>query len=50
MPTGKGAARAFAIATQACKKRGMTDFSAGSSGDKCRSRVAEGVARKKRKR
>lgn len=48
MPTGPGAARAFKIATASCKKSGHKSFKPGSAGQKCRSKRAEGVARKQR--
>jgi len=45
MPKGRGASRAFAIATAQCIKMGKTGFKKGSAGQKCRSRVAEAVVR-----
>lgn len=44
MPTGPGASRAFAISTAICKKKGFTDFKAGSPGANCRGQHAEQVA------
>lgn len=38
----------FAIATSAAKRAGHSDFSEGSSGDKARDRIAEGIASKNR--
>lgn len=40
----------FAIATAACQKKGHKSFKKGTAGDKCRKKVAEGVARSRRKK
>lgn len=45
MPSGKGAARAFRIATAACKEKGITSFKPGTMGAQCRGHIAEAVAR-----
>ena len=50
MPTGKGASRAFRIATAACQKRGLKSFKKGSPGQACRGRLAEKVAQRSKKR
>ena len=49
MPTGPGASRIFRIATATCKRMGLATFKAGSKGKACRSRIAEGIARKRRR-
>lgn len=43
MPTGPGASRAFAVASSICKKRGYSNFKAGSPGANCRGQMAEKV-------
>lgn len=48
MPTGKGASKAFRMATGVCKKRGFTDFSDGTPGAACRSKLAEKIAAQKK--
>lgn len=44
MPYGKGADRAFAIATAAAKQMGFKNFVKGSRGSVKRKHVAEGVS------
>ncbi len=46
MPTGKGAAKAFKIATAEAKREGFNDFSAGTPGAARRGLIAEKVAAK----
>lgn len=44
MPTGPGAGKVFGAATNRCKAMGHKSFGAGSSGEECRRRIAEGIA------
>lgn len=50
MPTGKGASRAFAIATAQAEKEGYHSFKKGTAGYERRSQIAEAVARTAHKR
>lgn len=43
MPYGKGASKAFAIATAQAKKKGYTSFKKGSRGYEMRSKIAEAI-------
>lgn len=49
MPTGPNAPRAFRIAVAACKRLGLSNFKKGTKGAACRSRIAEGVAKRRKK-
>lgn len=44
MPTGKGATRAFKIATAQAKKSGAKSFKKGSRGAVLRGQIAEAIA------
>lgn len=49
MPTGPGASKAFRKATAACKRQGKKSFTAGSSGEACRNKLAEKIAEQPKK-
>lgn len=39
-------AKAWKIATAACKKKGRKSFKAGTAGDRCRKKIAEKIGEK----
>ena len=50
MPSGRGAAKAFRIATAAAKRQGFNDFTEGSAGAMKRGQIAEKVAAKSKRK
>ena len=50
MPYGKGAAKAFKMATGSCQRSGLKSFKKGSAGDACRKKRAEGIAKTRKRR
>lgn len=50
MPYGKGAGRAWKLATAAAERAGYSDFTKGSLGARKRSQIAEAIAKKTKKK